>query len=177
MKCPAWLPVLATLTLQGCSAAPPLHYYTLDTTMPVAAAPRATASPLIRVRHISLPPDMDHRGLTHRVGPTQLAVSESDLGQRLGYEHVLAPGALPAATRSDVGQATLDVDFVALSADESCGIATQVNWTLTMPGGTAQHGTVHATAPAASCPAGLPAALSAALGDITDQLAQQLPSS
>jgi uncharacterized lipoprotein YmbA len=192
LKLHPWIPgaALAATLLAACGASPPLRYYALDVVAPAANAPHSPATTLIRVRHISLPPEMDHRGLTHHQGATQLAISESDqwsaplgqliqgaltrdLGERLGYEHVVAPAAQPVAA----GQASLDLDFVALAADDSCGLSAQVNWILSVPNGTPHSGTARLSAPASSCPAGLPAALSAALGDLADQLARQLPPS
>jgi uncharacterized protein len=181
---------LAAVMLAACSSSPPLRYYALDVVAPAASAARSPTAILIRVRHISLPPEMDHRGLTHHQGPTQLSISESDqwsaplgdliqaaltrdLGERLGYDHVVAPAAQPLAG----GQASLDLDFVSLAADDACGISAQVNWILSVPNGMPQRGTAHLMSPASSCPAGLPAALSAALGDLADQLAGQLPPS
>ena len=178
---------ISAVTLAGCHALPPLQYYALDVVAPAATAPPAFPSPL-RVRHLSVPHEMDHLGLTHHVGPTQLVISDThqwsapltdliqgtvtrDLGARLGFEHVIAPDALPGAAGSAV--ATLDLDFVALGADDSCAIQAQVNWTLSVPGSTPRRGTAQLRAPADHCPGGLPTALSAALGDLTDQLARQ----
>jgi uncharacterized lipoprotein YmbA len=173
--------------LAGCGSSPPLRYYALDVVAPAGTAAHAPSATPIRIRHISVPPEMDHRGLTHHQGATQITISESeqwsaplpeliqgaltrDLGERLGYEQVVAPAAQPVSS----GQASLDLDFVALAADDSCAITAQVNWILTVPNGTPQHGTTHLMAAATGCPAGLPAALSAALGDLADQLARQL---
>ncbi len=92
------------------------------------------------------------------------------MGERLGYDQVLAADGLPQAN-----QAMLDLDFVALLADDTCGVTAQVNWTLSTASGTPRRGTVHLMAPATACPVGLPVALSSTLGDLADQLAQQLP--
>ena len=181
---------LLAVTLVACQSLPALHYYSLAAVSPVGAGSHAAAPVLIRVRHVSLPHEMDHLGLTHHVGPTQLAISDndqwtaplntliqgtitSDLGERLGYEQVLASDALPvalhpgaqAATQATPNPANLDLDFVNLAADDTCGITAQVNWTLSAPKG-ARRGSAHLSAPAAAgCPSGLPAALSAALGE------------
>jgi uncharacterized lipoprotein YmbA len=190
LKLHAWTKgaALAAVMLTACGSSPPLRYYALDVVAPAASAGRSPTTILIRVRHISLPPEMDHRGLTHHQGATQITISESDqwsaplgeliqgaltrdLGERLGYEHVVAPGAQLVA----VGQENLDLDFVALAADDTCGISAQVNWAVSVPNGTPQRGSARLSAPATSCPAGLPAALSAALGDLADQLSRQLP--
>ncbi len=157
------------------------------------------AAGLIHVRHVGVPHEMDHLGLTHHVGPTQLAISDNeqwtaslnvliqgtltrDLGERLGYDHVVAIDALPLVSHPDPQQpgtaappqTTLDLDFVALSADERCGITAQVNWTWSVPNGATRHGTAQLSAPAAGCPDGLAAGLSSVLGDLADQLALQL---
>jgi len=65
---------------------------------------------------------------------------------------------------------------VNLSADDSCAIGAQVNWTLSVPDAATRRGTTVLMAPATGCPAGLAAALSAALGDLADQLVPQLTS-
>jgi uncharacterized lipoprotein YmbA len=193
---------LAAATLTACSSSPALRYYALDAVTPVGGATHPTLPAPIRVRHISLPHEMDHLGLTHLVGPTQFAISDTDqwsaplttliqetitrdLGVRLGYDQVVAPDALPLAPQPDAEprgvhdstQAALDLDFVSLSADDACGITAQVSWTLSPPNGSPRRGTAVLTAPATRCPAGLPAALSAALGNLADQLIQQLSSS
>jgi uncharacterized lipoprotein YmbA len=180
--------ILVMVSLAGCSSLPAPRYYALDAVTPASPAHPGVA-PLIHVRRISVPAEMDHRGLTHHLGPTQLAVSDSDqwsapltdliqgtlsrdLGERLGFEHIVA--AQVGGAQAGASQAFLDLDFVALSADDACGVDAQVNWTLSVPNGTARHGTAHLMAPATGCPTGLPAALSAVLGELADQLAQQL---
>jgi uncharacterized lipoprotein YmbA len=193
--------VLAAAALAACGSSPALRYYALDAVTPVGSATHPALSAPIRVRHISLPHEMDHLGLTHRLGATQFAISDTDqwsaplatliqetmtrdLGERLGYDQVVAPDALPVAPHATAEQpavrvpvqATLDLDFVSLSADDSCGITAQVNWTLSVSTGVARHGTATLAAPATSCPGGLPAALSAALGNLADQLIQPLSS-
>jgi uncharacterized lipoprotein YmbA len=203
MKFRYWIAaLLAAATLTACGSSPPLRYYALDVVTPVGGAPHPALPAPIRVRHISLPHEMDHLGLTHHLGPTQFAISDTDqwtaplatliqetmsrdLGERLGYDQVVAPDALPVASRPQpqAGGArgstpsALDLDFVSLSADDACGITAQVNWTLSMPDGTARRGTAALTAPATGCPVGLPAGLSAALGNLADQLLLQLLSS
>jgi uncharacterized lipoprotein YmbA len=194
MKIPRWIARtcavgIGSMSLAGCHSLPPLHYYALDAVAPAAAPVAPGFSNLLHIRHLSVPHEMDHLGLTHHTGPTQLAISDTDqwsapltdliqgtltrdLGARLGFAQVVAPDALAAGAAS--GVAALDLDFVSLTADDACAIDAQVNWTLSVPGGTPRHGTVHLMAPAGSCPAGLPTALSAALGDFADQLALQL---
>jgi uncharacterized lipoprotein YmbA len=200
MKFRHWIAgaALVAATLTGCGSSPPLRYYALDAVTPVGGANRPALAAPIRVRHISLPHEMDHLGLTHHLGPTQFAISDADqwsaplatliqetltrdLGERLGYDQVVAPDALPVPPHPDPAQrdvhgmpAALDLDFVSLSADDGCGITAQVNWTLSVPNGAARRGTAALTAPASTCPAGLPTALSAALGSLADQLLQQL---
>jgi uncharacterized lipoprotein YmbA len=193
MKFPHWIPgvAIAAATLAGCHSLPALQYYALDAVHPSTAARAADSAVLIHVRHVGVPHEMDHLGLTHHVGPTQLAISDNDqwtaslnvliqgtltrdLGERLGYDHVVATDALPAVSHPAAPQTTLDLDFVALSADERCGITAQVNWSWSLPNGAARHGTAQLSAPAAGCPNGLPAALSRVLGDLADQLALQL---
>ena len=190
---------LVAASLGGCSSLPAPRYYALDAVTPASPA-HPGAAVLIHVRRIDVPAEMDHRGLTHHLGPTRLAVSDSDqwsapltdlirgaltrdLGERLGFEHIAA--AQVGAARVGVAQAGgtpgsspafLDLDFVALSADDACGVDAQINWTLSVLNGATRHGTAHLTAPATACPSGLPAALSAVLGELTDQLAQQLSS-
>jgi uncharacterized protein len=192
VKTPHWVPGLAITAalLTACGSSPPLRYYDLDAVAPASAATRAAGVDLIQVRHVSVPPQMDHRGLTHQQGANQLAISDNDqwsaplpdliqaaltrdLGARFGFDHVLAPAAQPLAGRI---QADLDLDFVALTADDGCGVTAQVNWTLSVPNTPARHGTAQLSGPGAACPAGLAAALSAALGMLADQLAQQLTS-
>jgi uncharacterized lipoprotein YmbA len=183
------LPCILAVTLVACHSLPALHYYSLATVSPVGAASHPVAPLLIRVRHVSLPHEMDHLGLTHHVGPTQLAISDNDqwtaplnvliqgtitgdLGERLGYGQVVAADALPVIPSR---AANLDLDFVALSADDSCGISAQVNWTLSVPGGATRRGSAQVSAPAVGgCPVGLPSALSTALGQLADQLVPQL---
>ena len=201
MKFLSWIPgvAIAAAVLSGCHAAPPLHYYALDAVSPAGAAGHADVPWLIHVRHVGVPHEIDHLGLTHHLGPTQLAISDSDqwtaplsvliqgtitrdLGERLGYEHVVAVDALavashPAAAQvggSGTAQTVLDLDFVSLSADDTCAVTAQVNWTVSGASGPARRGTAHLAAPASGCPAGLPTALSAALGDLADQLATHL---
>lgn len=176
---------LLVATLGGCRSLPALHYYALDAASPAGAPPATSGAVLIQVRHVGLPREMDHLGLTHHIGPTQLAISDQDqwtapldvliqstitrdLGARLGFEHVVATDALPVV-RGSIHR-TLDLDFVTLFADASCGITAQVNWTLSVPNGAARAGSVPLAVPAAGCPAGLPAALSTALGQLADQL-------
>ncbi|HEX3836290.1 MAG TPA: ABC-type transport auxiliary lipoprotein family protein [Steroidobacteraceae bacterium] len=189
--CPACAAgALLAVTLVACRALPALHYYSLATVSPVASAVHPLAPLLIRVRHVSLPHEMDHLGLTHHLGPTQLTISDndqwtapldgliqgtitSDLGERLGYQQVIAADALPVAAHP--AAANLDLDFVTLSADDHCSIAAQVNWTLSLPGGATRRGSARVAAPAAvGCPAGLPTSLSTALGELADQLVPQL---
>ena len=190
--------VLAVL-VGGCGTSPPLRYYALDAISPQSRSSAPLGVMLIHVRHVSLPPEMDHRGLTHHQGSTRLVIADSDewsasladliqgtltrdLGERLGYEHVLAPAVLPVAPHPDPdqrgtrasSQANLDVDFVALAADDSCSISAQVNWTFSVPNGAARRGTARLAAPSAACPAGLPRALSAVLGDLADELVRDL---
>ena len=186
---------LGAAGLGGCSSLPAPRYYVLDAVTP-ATPVRPGAVPLIHVRRIDVPAEMDHRGLTHHLGPTRLAVSDSDqwsapltdlirgtltrdLGARLGFERVVAApgGTAPARDTPGSTAASLDLDFVALTADEACGIDAQVNWTLSVPKGAARHGTAHLRAPATACPAGLPTALSAVLGELADQLTRQFPAS
>jgi uncharacterized lipoprotein YmbA len=185
------LSCLLAVTLGACHALPALHYYSLAAVSPVGVASHPDLPMLIHVRHVSVPHEMDHLGLTHHVGATQLAISDNDqwtaplsvliqgtitrdLGERLGYEQVVAVDALAVTSPSRM-QATLDLDFVSLAADESCGITAQVNWSLAVPNGTARRGSVHLSAPApAGCPGGLSTALSNALGDLADQLVPQL---
>jgi uncharacterized lipoprotein YmbA len=179
---------VAAVALAGCHSLPALHYYALDAVAPAASPAPPGFANLLHIRHLSVPHEMDHLGLTHHLGATQLAISDTDqwsapltdliqgtltrdLGARLGFEHVLAPDALPAAAGNTV--AALDLDFVTLFADDSCAIEAQVNWSLSVPASPPRHGTVALMAPANSCPAGLPAALSAALGNLADQLAAQ----
>jgi uncharacterized lipoprotein YmbA len=185
------MPCILAVTLVACHSLPALRYYSLTAVSPLGGASHPVAPLLIRVRHVSLPHEMDHLGLTHQVGPTQLTISDndqwtaplnvliqgtmtSDLGERLGYAQVVAADALPAGSHPDA-QATLDLDFVSLAADGSCGITAQVNWTLSAPKGATRRGSAHLSAPATSgCPSGLPMALSTALGDLADQLVPQL---
>jgi uncharacterized lipoprotein YmbA len=193
------LPCILAVTLVACHSLPALHYYSLAAVSPAGAANHPVSSLLIRVRHVSLPHEMDHLGLTHQVGPTQLTISDNDqwsaplnvliqgtltrdLGERLGYEQVVAADALPVASHpaapATLNPANLDLDFVSLAADDTCGITAQVNWTLSIPNGATRRGSAHLSAPAAAgCPSGLPTALSTALGDLTDQLVPQLTAS
>ena len=187
------------VTLVACHSLPALHYYSLAAVSPVAAANHPGAPRLLRVRHVSLPHEMDHLGLTHHVGPTQLMISDNDqwtaplniliqgtitrdLGERLGYEHVVAADALPVTAHADTqinpDVLNLDLDFVALAADDGCEISAQVNWTVSGPTGVTRRGSAHLSAPAtAACPGGLPPALSTALGDLADQLVLPLTAS
>jgi uncharacterized lipoprotein YmbA len=202
MKVSRWIPAALAATLAACGSSPPLHYYALEVAIPATHSTPLLNATLIHVRHISLPPEMDHRGLTHHQGSTQLTISDTDqwsaplgdliqatltrdLGERLGFDHVLAPAAQPVAPHPDPdqrgtrgsSQADLDLDFVILSADDSCGITTQVNWTLSVTNGAARRGSTQLMAPATGCPAGLAGALSTALGELADQLARQLTAS
>ena len=188
------LPCILAVILVGCQSLPALHYYSLAAVSPVSGASHPALPMLIRVRHVSVPHEMDHLGLTHHVGPTQLAISDNDqwtaslnvliqgaitrdLGERLGYEQVVAVDALPVTSPAKT-QATLDLDFVSLAADEACGITAEVNWSLAVPNGAARRGSAHLSAPAPeSCPGGLSTALSNALGDLADQLVPQLTAS
>ena len=193
MKFLRWIPrlsalVVAATTLTGCHSLPALHYYALDAVAPTTGPAPPGFANLLHIRHLSVPHEMDHLGLTHHIGPTQLAISDidqwsapltdliqgtltRDLGARLGFDHVVAADALPAAAGNTV--AALDLDFVSLAANDACAIEAQVNWMLSVPGSAPRGGTVHLMAPAGNCPAGLPAALSAALGELADQLALQ----
>jgi uncharacterized lipoprotein YmbA len=185
---PFCAPLLAVM-LTACHSLPGPQYYALDTVAPHTPLTQAPAAKLIYVRHISLPHEMDHLGLTHHAGPTQLVISEldqwsapltdliqgtitRDLGARLGYDHVVPPDSLPGARGTN--PAALDLDFLSLSAGDTCGIDAQVNWTLSVPNGATRRGTIPLAAAATGCPAGLPTALSQALGDLADQLAPQL---
>ncbi len=199
MKLTYWNPgvalagaTLLAALLGACHSLPALRYYALDAVNPTVTATRPVQPLLVRVRHVGVPHEMDHLGLTHHIGATQLSISDQDqwtaplnvliqgtltrdLGARLGYEHVVAADALavPASSGPDPRtgiQTTVDLDFVILSADDRCGIAAQVNWTLSVPNGAARRGSAHLAAPASACPAGLAFALSSALGDLADQL-------
>jgi uncharacterized protein len=191
MKNSRWIITALAALLGGCGSSPPLRYYALAVVTPATHPTVQPGALQIHVRHVSLPPEMDHRGLTHHQGPTRLTISDSDewsaplgnliqatltrdLGERLGYDHVLAPNVQPVAGHPD---ANLDLDFVNLSADDGCAISAQVNWTLSAPNAAAKTGTAMLMAPGGGCPAGLAPALSAALGDLADQLAQQLTAS
>jgi uncharacterized lipoprotein YmbA len=204
MKSPRWIArigavAIAAVALDGCHSLPALHYYALDAVAPTTGAAPPGFANLLHIRHLSVPHEMDHLGLTHHMGPTQLAISDNDqwtaslnvliqgtltrdLGERLGYDHVVATDALPVVSHPDpdqrataaTPQTTLDLDFVALSADERCGITAQANWIWSVPNGPARQGTAQLSAPAAGCPNGLPAALSTALGELADQLVLQL---
>ncbi|MEJ0008746.1 MAG: ABC-type transport auxiliary lipoprotein family protein [Steroidobacteraceae bacterium] len=182
--------MIGAAMLAGCHSLPALHYYALDAVHPAGAARHAADDLLIHVRHVGVPHEIDHLGLTHHLGPTQLAVSDNDqwtaplsvliqgtitqdLGARLGYEHVVAADA-PSVPARNSTQTALDLDFVSLSAGDTCGITAQVNWTLSAANGTSRHGTAQLSAPGATCPTALPAALSAALGDLADQLVRQI---
>ena len=161
-----------TATLGGCHALPPLHYYALQAVAPAASSPPTAATPLLlRIRHVGVPHEMDHLGLTHRQGAAQLAISDTerwsapladliqgtlthDLGTRLGFAHVVAVDAL--ATHGSV-PAALDLDFVALSADDSCNVSAQVNWTLSGTGIATRRGSVALMATAAGCRPASPA--------------------
>jgi uncharacterized lipoprotein YmbA len=193
MKFSCWIAraaafTLVAATLAGCHSLPALHYYALDAVAPAAGPAPPGFANLLHIRHLSVPHEMDHLGLTHHMGANQLAISDTDqwsapltdliqgaltrdLGARLGFDHVLAPDALPAAAGNTV--AALDLDFVTLSANDGCAVEAQVNWTLSVPGSPLRRGTIHLMAAANACPAGLPGALSAALGDLADQLAPQ----
>jgi len=193
------LPCILAVTLVGCHSLPALHYYSLAAVSPAGAANHPVSPLLIRVRHVGVPHEMDHLGLTHQVGPTQLTISDNDqwtapldvliqgtitrdLGERLGYEQVVAADALPVAShpagQAALNPANLDLDFVSLAADDGCGITAQVNWTLSIPNGATRRGSAHLSAPAAAgCPSGLPTALSTALGDLADQLVPHLTAS
>ncbi|HEV2700890.1 MAG TPA: ABC-type transport auxiliary lipoprotein family protein [Steroidobacteraceae bacterium] len=202
MKVSRWIAAALAALVSGCGSSPPLRYYALQVVTPATRSTALLSAMLIHVRHVSLPPEMDHRGLTHHQGPTRLEISDTDewsaplstliqatvtrdLGERLGYDHVLAPEVQPVAPHPDPeqrgtrasSQANLDLDFVNLAADDGCGISAQVNWTLSVPNGAARRGTTVLMAPASGCPAGLAAALSTALGDLADQLARQLTTS
>ncbi|HEY4339989.1 MAG TPA: ABC-type transport auxiliary lipoprotein family protein [Steroidobacteraceae bacterium] len=188
-----YLSCLLALTVAACHTLPALHYYSLAAVNAPAAAKRTLTAPLIRVRHVSVPHEMDHLGLTHHIGATQLTISDNDqwtaplniliqgtmtrdLGERLGYEQVVAADALPVASHpASINTANLDLDFVGLAADDSCGITAQVNWALTVVNAAPRRGSVHLAATAVGgCPGGLPPALSSALGDLADQLVAQL---
>jgi len=193
MKAAHWMAavLVSTAGLSSCKSLPPMHYYALDPVAPKSSVAGGSGfTGLLRIRHLSVPHEMDHLGITHHVGPTQLAISDTeqwsapltdliqgtvtrDLGARLGFEHVVAPDALPTAGPNTIG--ALDLDFVTLTADDACAVDAQVSWTFLMPGGTPRRGSLHLMATATSCPGGLPGALSAALGDLADQLAAQLP--
>lgn len=183
--------VLMTLALGGCRSLPPLRYYTLDAVDPPSATPSPDAL-LVRIRHVGVPHEMDHLGLTHRAGATQLAVSDHDqwsaplnvliqatmirdLGARLGYEHVLAADALPVPASSAPDHSiTVDLDFVSLVADDRCSLTAEVNWTVSAANTPARRGTAKLASGASGCPAGLPLALSSALGTLADQLIPSL---
>jgi uncharacterized lipoprotein YmbA len=188
-----YLSCLLAVALAACHTLPALHYYSLAVVNAPAAAKHPLVAPPIRVRHVSVPHEMDHLGLTHHLGATQLTISDNDqwtaplnvliqgtitrdLGERLGYEQVVAADALPVASHpASINTANLDLDFVDLAADDSCGITAQVNWTLTMVNAAPRRGSAHLAAPAAGgCPASLPPALSSALGELADQLVAQL---
>ncbi len=123
MRFTLWVPGLA-MALAGCHSLPAPHYYALDAVHPVSAASHSTLPFLIRVRHVDLPHEIDRLGLTHHLGPTELAISDTerwtaplnvliqgtltrDLGERLGYEHVVAIDALALAPHPMLTSAAL----------------------------------------------------------------------
>ena len=78
MKLPHWTLTLVVAMAAGCHSIPALHYYALDTVAPASSPTRPGFATLIHVRHIGLPHEMDHLGLTYHAGPTRLAISDTD---------------------------------------------------------------------------------------------------
>ncbi len=69
---------LVTAALAGCHSLPALRYYSLAAAAPDTPVPHRTLPAPLRIRHVSLPHDMDHLGLTHHVGPTEVVISDDD---------------------------------------------------------------------------------------------------
>jgi hypothetical protein len=104
------LMLLPILLLAGCGSSPKTHFHTLIAVPPAQSASRSSAIDLpIQVGDVNLPGTLDRLSLVTRGSGTALNLSDqdrcaapldelirralsSDLRDRLGIEHVLAPG-------------------------------------------------------------------------------------
>jgi uncharacterized protein len=167
---------IAASCLTACGSSPPVRYYTLEPE-PGASAPGPSAStgaaaPL-RVQRVSIPPELERRGLVQHLAAGQLdeligRTVSTDLASRLG------PASVVDAREPSTGEPRrlLFLDVSALSADPNCAITLRASWTLQSPNQSDQRATESIdAAPVAPCPAGMAPTISRALGQLTDRIA------
>ena len=82
---------LMVATLAGCRSLPALHYYALEAASPASTPAPASAALLIHVRHVGLPREMDHLGLTHHIGPTHLPAALAILDAGAVHQFAIHP--------------------------------------------------------------------------------------
>jgi uncharacterized lipoprotein YmbA len=181
--------VAAAVTLSsGCGTSAPIRYYTLAP-LPSDSRASATASrPPLRVERVTIPAELDRRGIVWRVGPNRVEIADedrwaaplddmirrtlsADLAARLPAGSVADPREPP----TNEARTLLFVQISSLYADERCAVTLEVDWTLETAGATVRRASESiAAAPAAPCPGGMAAGLSRALADLSERLAQAL---
>lgn len=182
------LGTIAASCLIGCGSSPPVRYYTLEP-QPGASAPGPSAStgaavPL-RVQRVSIPPELERRGLVQHIAAGQVRIWDSDswaaplddlIGRTVSADLAsrLGPASVVDASEPSSGEPRrlLFLDVIALSADPTCAITLRANWTLQSPNQADQRATESIEAAAvAPCPAGMAATISRALGQLSDRIA------
>ena len=184
-----WL-VLGTIAVScvsACGSSPPLRYYTLEpqpgsTPAPVSNAP--PASPL-QVQRVTIPPELERRGLVQHIAAGQVRIWDSDswaaplddlIARTVAADLAIRLGAASVADASEpangASRRLLFLDVIELSVDPACALTLRVAWTLRQPNAPDQRATESIEAPpAAACPAGMAPTISRALGQLSDRIA------
>jgi uncharacterized protein len=184
------LMLLPVLLLVGCGSSPKTHFHTLVAVPPTPTASRQSAMDLpVQVGDVNLPGTLDRLSLVTRGSGTALNLSDqdrwaapldelirraltSDLRDRLGIEHVLAPGDpkphgavlvvalnIQRFSGDAAGDVVLEADWMAGKSTEGSAIRTR-------------HVRLNVKA-ASNTPDAITAAMSQALGQLADTIAAQ----
>ena len=187
-RMPIALVAAAVALSSACGTSAPIRYYTLAP-LPADSRAAATASrPPLRVERVTMPAELDRRGIVWRVGVNRLEIADedrwaaplddmirrtlsADLAARLPAGSVVDPREPP----TNEVRTLLFVQIGSLYADERCAVTLEVDWTLETAGAPARRASESVTtAPVAPCPGGMAAGLSRALADLSEKLAQAL---
>jgi uncharacterized lipoprotein YmbA len=179
---------IAASCLTACGSSPPVRYYTLEPEPGASArgpsASTGAAAPL-RVQRVSIPPELERRGLVQHLAAGQVRIWDSDswaapldelIGRTVSTDLAsrLGPASVVDAREPSTGEPRrlLFLDVSALSADPNCAITLRASWTLQSPNQSDQRATESIdAAPVAPCPAGMAPTISRALGQLTDRIA------
>jgi uncharacterized lipoprotein YmbA len=182
------LPAVLAIVLTGCSASPPIRYYTLreipGTALPVAAGSRIA----VRLDRVTIPTELDRSQLVRRIDATRLQIVENDrwaapledtirrvlsddLASRLPADSV----ANPIEPSTGDKHQSLSIDIEDFYADTSCSVTLRAAWLLKQPDSGSSRGTEEAHVPGTggACPgaSSIPEAMSQALARISDRIA------